>query len=145
MKRFVLLFLLFLYLRMGLNAQTVTLVQDIRPGILPSHPTGSIVFNNKLYFEAGDGTLGNATVAQIVTNINQTSATVSNLSKETFYSVALIPFNWDGSTAASKNYKVDGDLASLTVSTIPTLDKWGLIALAALILFGGIYIIRNKV
>lgn len=59
-------------------------------------------------------TIGDATVAAIVTPGSSTSANITGLSAGTQYYFTIIPFNWDGSHAQTYNYR--------TVATIPSAN-----------------------
>ncbi|HMP76149.1 MAG TPA: autotransporter-associated beta strand repeat-containing protein [Kiritimatiellia bacterium] len=59
-------------------------------------------------------TIGDGTVAAIVTPGSATSTTISGLSAGTTYHFSIVPFNWDGANAQTYNYR--------TAATIPTAN-----------------------
>lgn len=62
--------------------------------------------------------IGDATVAAIITNSATTTTSISGLSGSTAYYFTLIPFNWNGSIAATYNYRT---AASIPVTNATTL------------------------
>ena len=83
--------------------------------------------------------------AQIGNNVfsNLRKHNVSELTKETQYSFAIFPFNGTIGDNSTYDYKTDGTPPSITLTTIPTLGEWGMIAFGSLLLvFGGLYIKR---
>jgi len=67
-------------------------------------------------------TIGDATVAAIITNTSSTSVSITGLTAGTQYYYAIIPYNWDGSSAATYNYKTDGTLTTANATTEAPLD-----------------------
>jgi hypothetical protein len=59
-------------------------------------------------------TIGDGTVAAIITSSATTSASITGLSSSTQYNFSLIPFNWNLSVAQTYNYR--------TAATIPTCN-----------------------
>ncbi len=62
-------------------------------------------------------TIGDATVAAIITSTASTSATISSLSASTQYYYTLIPYNWDGSNNGTYNYYTAATIPSATATT----------------------------
>ena len=63
-------------------------------------------------------TIGDGTVAAIITSTSTTSTTISSLSYASQYSYTLIPYNWDGSNAATYNYKTDPTIPTTNATTL---------------------------
>lgn len=74
-------------------------------------PTGTPVDGTG--YSSGNS-IGDSTVAAIVTPGSATSASITGLSAGTLYYFAIIPFNWDGANAQTYNY--------YTAATIPTAN-----------------------
>ncbi len=91
------------------NAAGYVIMQKVgsAPTGLPSDANGYTVGN----------TIGDATVAAIITNTSSTSVSITGLTAGTQYYYAIIPYNWDGSTAATYNYKTDGTLTTANATT----------------------------
>ncbi|MDD4992345.1 MAG: T9SS type A sorting domain-containing protein [Paludibacter sp.] len=64
-------------------------------------------------------TIGDGTVAAIITNTAATSATISSLSGSTAYNYKIIPYSGSGATI---NYKTDGVIPSANATTQTPLD-----------------------
>jgi hypothetical protein len=79
------------------------------PTGLPSDANAYIVGN----------AIGDATVAAIITNAATTTAAITGLVASTQYYFTLIPFNWNGSIAATYNYR--------TAATIPVTNATTLV------------------
>jgi hypothetical protein len=62
------------------------------------------------------GSIGDGTVAAIVTNLTATSVTISNLISNSQYSFSIIPFGYNGSNAETYNYLTTGTILTTTVS-----------------------------
>ncbi len=67
-------------------------------------------------------TIGDASVAAIITNTNDISTSISSLTAGTHYYYKIYPFNWFGSNAATLNYKTDGTIPGTDASTSNSLD-----------------------
>ncbi len=63
-------------------------------------------------------TIGDGTVAAIVTNAAAVSATISSLTASTQYYYTIIPYNWNGTNAATYNYYTDATIPSATATTL---------------------------
>lgn len=74
-------------------------------------PTGTPVDGTG--YSSGNS-IGDSTVAAIVTPGSATSASITSLSANTLYYFAIIPFNWDGASSQTYNY--------YTAATIPTAN-----------------------
>jgi len=59
-------------------------------------------------------TIGDGTVAAIVTNTAATSASISGLTAGTHYYYTIFPYNWDGASSSTYNYR--------TSATVPGAD-----------------------
>lgn len=78
------------------------------PAGTPTDATGYTVGN----------TIGDGTIAAIVTSAAAVSSTISGLTTSTQYSYTLIPFNWDGTNAATYNYYIAATIPSATATTL---------------------------
>jgi len=67
-------------------------------------------------------TVGDATVAAVISNITLVSASITGLSAGTHYYFTLVPFNWDGTNAATYNYKTDGTIPGANATTNAPLN-----------------------
>ncbi len=76
-----------------------------------SNPTGTPT--DATSYSVG-GTIGDGTVADIITDASQTSTTISGLNSSTAYYYSIIPFSYDGTNAGTYNY--------YTAPTIPTAN-----------------------
>lgn len=63
-------------------------------------------------------TIGDATVAAIVTNPAATSASITGLTATTQYYFTLIPFNWNGSQPLTYNYRVAATIPLANATTL---------------------------
>jgi hypothetical protein len=95
------------------NANGYIILQRIgaSPTGLPVDATGYIVGN----------TIGDATVAAIITNTATTSTVVAGLSGNTNYHFTLIPFGYNGSNTASYNYRTAATIPSANGTTLYSL------------------------
>jgi hypothetical protein len=80
------------------------------PTGLPSDATAYTVGN----------TIGDATVAAIVTNTATTTAAITSLVGSTNYFYTIIPFNWNGSIAATYNYRTSVTIPGSNCTTPAT-------------------------
>ncbi len=62
-------------------------------------------------------TIGDATVAAIITTASQVAQSITNLNATTSYSYTLIPFNWDGTNTATYNYYTEAALPFASATT----------------------------
>jgi hypothetical protein len=76
-----------------------------------SNPTGTPT--DATSYSIG-GTIGDGTVADIITDASQTSTTISGLNSSIAYYYSIIPFSYDGTNAGTYNY--------YTAPTIPTAN-----------------------
>ncbi|MFZ4400804.1 MAG: lamin tail domain-containing protein [Bacteroidales bacterium] len=83
-----------------------------------SVPTG--IPADAIAYSVGN-TIGDATVAAIVTNTSATSASINGLSAGTNYYFTIIPFN-NGLNSTTYNYKTDGIFPSTNGTTLLPLD-----------------------
>lgn len=79
-----------------------------------SAPTGTPT--NATSYSVGN-TIGDGTVAAIITNTATTSTTISGLAYATSYSFTLIPFNWDATNTGTYNYYTAATIPSATGTT----------------------------
>lgn len=79
------------------------------PSGTPSDGTGYTVGN----------TIGDGTVAAIVTPGSATSTNITGLSGGTEYHFSIIPFNWDGSQTQTYNYYTDATIPTAYDTTFP--------------------------
>ncbi|MEX1188759.1 MAG: T9SS type A sorting domain-containing protein [Bacteroidia bacterium] len=63
-------------------------------------------------------TIGDATVAAIITNSASTSASITGLSATTQYYFTLIPFNWNGSQGLTYNYRTSATIPGANATTL---------------------------
>ncbi|KAF0196257.1 MAG: hypothetical protein FD166_2559 [Bacteroidetes bacterium] len=84
-----------------------------------SAPTGAPA--DAAGYSAGN-TIGDGTVAAIITSTSATSASITGLSAGTQYYFTLFPFNWDGANASTYNYKADGSVPGANATTNAALD-----------------------
>ncbi|OJU76470.1 MAG: hypothetical protein BGO09_16230 [Bacteroidetes bacterium 47-18] len=63
-------------------------------------------------------TLGDATVAAIITAASQVSQSITSLNATTSYSYTLIPFNWDGTHTATYNYYTEAAIPFTSATTL---------------------------
>jgi hypothetical protein len=77
------------------------------PTGVPADATGYIVGN----------TIGDGTVAAIITSTSATAVTISGLTGNADYSFTLIPYNWNVSIAATYNYYTDATIPSASATT----------------------------
>jgi len=63
-------------------------------------------------------TIGDGTVAAIITTTSSTSTTISGLSPSLQYYYTLIPYNWDGSNNGTYNYYTATTIPSATATTL---------------------------
>ena len=82
-----------------------------------SAPTGTPSDANA--YSVGN-TIGDGTVAAIITNTASTSQTISGLSAATQYSFVLIPYGYNGSLASTYNYYTGGTIPSASATTYAT-------------------------
>lgn len=78
-------------------------------------------------YSAGNS-YGDAVLAAVITNAAAVSFTDNGLSASTSYYYTLIPFNWNGSNAATYNYRTAGGIPttfSTTLSPAPEVDVRG--------------------
>ena len=68
-------------------------------------------------YSVGNG-IGDGTVAAIVTPGSATSTTISGLSAGTTYHFSIMPFNWDGSSAQTYNYRTAATIPTANASTV---------------------------
>jgi hypothetical protein len=80
-------------------------------------------------------TLGNSTIAKIVTITSQTSTTITDLPKEKSYVYTLVPYNWDESNPETYHYNITNP-QTVTGFTIPTLGEWLLVLGGSLLVLG---------
>ena len=66
--------------------------------------------------------IGDGTVAAIITNTADVSKAITGLSAGTHYYFTLFPYNWDGSSATTYNYKTDGSVPGADATTDAPLD-----------------------
>ena len=66
--------------------------------------------------------IGDATVAAIITSTSATTSSVTGLSAGTSYYFSIIPYNYNGTDAATYNYKTDGTVPGTNGSTLAPLD-----------------------
>jgi hypothetical protein len=85
------------------------------PTGLPADATGYTVGN----------TIGDATVAAIITNTSSTSTVISGLAAGTTYHFTLIPYGYNGSVAASYNYYTSPTVPSDNGTTLYSLAPTG--------------------
>jgi hypothetical protein len=85
--------------------------------------------------------LGNATIAKIITDKTWTSTTITDLPKEKSYIFTLVPYNWDEENTETYNYNVTNP-RTVTGFTIPTLGEWFLVFAGSLLLIGVWYVRR---
>jgi len=67
-------------------------------------------------------TIGDGTVAAIVTNTAATSASITGLSAGTHYYYTIFPYNWDGTNAATYNYRTSATVPGADATTAAALD-----------------------
>jgi len=72
-----------------------------------SEPTGTPTDGNA--YSVGN-TIGDATVAAIITNTSATSTSVTGLTAGTEYYFTIMPYNYNGSNDETYNYKTDGTI-----------------------------------
>lgn len=65
--------------------------------------------------------IGDGTVAAVITNTASTTASITGLSAGTQYYFSLFPFNWDGATNATYNYKTDESVPGTNATTTAPL------------------------
>ena len=82
-------------------------------------PTGSPADGSA--YSVGNA-IGDGTVAAVITNTAATTASITGLSAGTQYYFTLIPFNWDGATNTTYNYKTDGVVPGTNTTTTAPLD-----------------------
>ncbi len=85
---------------------------NLAPTGLPVDATGYTV----------GGAIGDGTVAALITNTGATTASITGLTAGTHYYFTLYPYNWDGTTAATYNYKTDGTVPVTDATTNAPLD-----------------------
>lgn len=81
--------------------------QGANPTGTPTDATG---------YNVGDA-IGDGTVAAIITNTATTSATISSLTANTQYNYSIIPFNYDGTNAATYNYRTAATIKTANATT----------------------------
>lgn len=82
---------------------------------------------------------------ELATSDSQIATAVSGLTKFKEYTFKLIPFNWDGSDITSAYYYTGGTIPTITITTVPTLGEWGMIAFASLMGIFGFVFVRKKI
>ena len=65
--------------------------------------------------------IGDGTVAAVITTTDATTASITGLSAGTQYYFTLFPFNWDGATNNTYNYKTDGVVPGTNTTTTAPL------------------------
>lgn len=80
-----------------------------------SDPTGTA--SDASAYSVGN-TIGDGTVAAIVTSGATVAATISGLSASTKYHYSIMPFAWDGVNAATYNYKTDATIPTANATTL---------------------------
>jgi hypothetical protein len=111
--------------------------------ILQSATTPDTYPSNGTAYQANDP-IGNSSIAMIITDDSWTSATITELPRESSYIFTLIPYNWDETNPETYNYNIT-DTPTITGFTIPTLGEWGMIAFGGLMLIGGVWWVRRTV
>ncbi len=79
-----------------------------------SAPTGTP--SDATSYSVGN-TIGDGTVAAIITSSSATSSSISGLTAGTAYYFAIIPFNYDGTNNITYNYKTDGSIPTTNGTT----------------------------
>jgi hypothetical protein len=67
-------------------------------------------------------TIGDGTVAAIITNTADISKSITGLTAGTHYYFSIFPYNWDGVDASTYNYKTDGSVPVADANTASALD-----------------------
>ena len=68
------------------------------------------------------GTIGDASVAAIVSNTSTTTINITGLAAGTQYYFSLFPYNWDGSVVATDNYRTSSLVPTINATTNAALD-----------------------
>lgn len=79
---------------------------------------------NATAYTAGNLIGTTSTVAAIITNTSATSTVISGLSGNTNYFFQLIPFGYDGSNAATYNYRTTATIPSANATTLISVSIW---------------------
>ncbi|MBP9187519.1 MAG: hypothetical protein KBG11_10515, partial [Bacteroidia bacterium] len=97
----------------------ILLKQGSAPTGLPTDATNYSIGN----------AIGDATVAAIETTTSGTTKTITSLSAQTNYHVSIIPFSWDGTNAATRNYYTASTIVTANAITVSNLSD--VVAVAA--------------
>jgi hypothetical protein len=84
-----------------------------------SSPTGAPV--DATGYAVGN-TIGDGTVAAIITSTSATSSSITGLTAGTNYHFTIFPYNWDGANASTYNYKTDPTVPTASATTTTALD-----------------------
>jgi hypothetical protein len=70
------------------------------------------------------GTIGDGTVADIITDLTQTSSAITGLPASTQYSYSIIPFSYDGSNSSTYNYYTAATIRTTTATTTAAVTRY---------------------
>jgi hypothetical protein len=69
---------------------------------------------------SASATIGDATVAAVISNSSATSVSITGLNAATQYFFTIVPYNWDGSQPATSNYYTAATIPSASATTAST-------------------------
>jgi len=99
------------------NAAGYIILQKTGASAPASAPTDATAY-------AIGSTIGDGTVADIVTDVAETTSAITGLSSSTQYSYSIIPFSFDGSNSGTYNYYTAATIKTTTVTTIAAVTRY---------------------